>query len=219
MVTMEQNATSSQILIFETLRQFTQFVDNTIQLHKSMLARYEEDLGLTLRQAEQNAGEAEWAKEMQSKLVPQSKQVQKDDEKKEEKHDKGKEEKEAERKEEKAERKEEKAKRKEEKAKKGSTNWKMYNDVQIYTGNATQGKTEVYFEAVNELKTQVDRLNRVRETIAQLTNAGISNAFYLVYTKNNMPEKLVLLPQGKQDKEKFEFKADFVTENAEMPTQ
>lgn len=213
MVTMEQNATSSQILIFETLRQFTQFVDNTLQLHKSMLARYEEDLGLTLRQAEQNAGEAEWAKEMQSKLVPQSKQVQKDDEKKEEKHDKGKEEKEAETKEEKKERK------KEEKAKKGSTNWKMYNDVQIYTGNATQGKTEVYFEAVNELKTHIDRLNRVRETITQLTNAGISNAFYLVYTKNNMPEKLVLLPQGKQDKEKFEFKADFVTENAEMPTQ
>ena len=205
---MEQPKVSSQIVVFETLQEFTQFVDNTIQLHKSELSRYEDELGQMLRQAEQDNTGIEWAKEMQSKLVPHEKQAPKTDDKKDEKKEKKKERKEM---------TEKKEKKKEEKGKKGSTNWRNYTDIQIFTGIANQGKTEVYFEAVNELKTILEKLSRIKETLAQLTGLGLSGVIYLIYIKNGMPEKLVLLPRAKQEESKFEFKADFVTENMEVP--
>ncbi len=207
MAAMQQLTASSQIFMFETLQEFMEFVDNTIQLHKSELSKYEEELGMMLRQDGQEGAEAGLVKEIQSKLEPQKKQAQKSDgkkkmmEMKEKKKEKGKE------------------KKKEGKAKTSSANWKNYRELQILTGNTMQGKTEVYFKAVNELKAHIDKLNSVRDTLVQLVNAGISNAFYLVYTKNGVPEKLVLLSQEKQGEGKFEFKADFVTENIEVPIE
>ena len=214
MVTMQQNTVSSQIIVFETLQEFTQFVDNTIQLHKSELSRYEDELGLMLRQAGQDSAEAEWAKEMQNKLTPQEKQTPKTNDKKDEKKEKGKE-----KMKEKNDMKERKEKKREEKAKKGSTNWRIYKDVQIFAGVASQGRTELYFEAVNELKATLEKLGRMKETLTQLTGIGLSSVLYLAYIKNGMPEKLVLLPQAKQEEGKFEFKADFVTENIEPPIE
>ncbi len=203
MAAMQELTASSQIFMFETLQEFMEFVDNTIQLHKSELSRYEEELGMMLRQDGQDGAEAGLVKEIQSKLEPQKKHVQKSDDKKKMKGMKEK----------------EKEKKKEGKAKTSSANWKNYKELQILTGNTTQGKTEVYFKAVNELKAHIDKLNSVRDTLVQLVNAGISNAFYLVYTKNGIPEKLVLLSQAKEGEGKFEFKADFVTENMEVPIE
>ncbi|MGH9922472.1 MAG: hypothetical protein ACRD38_06955, partial [Nitrososphaerales archaeon] len=133
----------------------------------------------------------------------------KEKDKKEEKHMKEKEEKHMKEKEEK--------KKKEDK--KTSANWRNYNELHIFSGNSVHGKTEIYFMAVNELKAQIDKLKRVQESLAHLMSTGISDAFYLVYTKNGLPEKLVLLPRAKKDQGKFEFKADFVTENVDMPIE
>ncbi len=196
---MERPILPTQILVFETLRGFTQFIDNAIQIHKSELSAYEEELGLMLRQTGQDNSEAEWAKEVQSKLSSKQSKADKKDEKTKDKKEVK----------EKKEKKVEKAKT--------SANWRFYKDIQIFTGIASQGKTEVYFSAVNELKGTLDKLNRVKETLSQLANAGITNSFYLVYARNGMPEKLVLIPLQKQEQTKFEFRADFVTENAEVP--
>ncbi len=211
---MKQHTISSQILAFSTLQEFTEFIDANIQLHKSELSRYEDELGQMLRQVGQDNSEAEWAKEMQNKLAPQEKQVAKTEDKKDEKRDKGKEKKEM-----KEKKEEKKEKKKEEKAKKGSANWKVYKDIQIFTGMANQGKTEVYFEAINELKATLEKLGRIKETLTQFTGIGLSGILYLVYIKNDIPEKLVFLQHGKQEEGKFEFKADFVTENIEIPVE
>ena len=109
----------------------------------------------------------------------------------------------------------EEKKKKEDKAK-TSANWKNYNDLHIFSGNSMQGKTEVYFLAINELKAQIDKLKRIQDALAHLMNTVISNAFYLVYTRNGLPEKLVLLPRTSKDESQFEFKADFITENVNM---
>jgi len=208
---MEQNITSSQIFIFETLHEFTRFVDNNVLLYKSELTKYEEELGLMLRQDGQDGTDAQWMKDMQNKLSASKNAEQADEAKKE--GDK----KEAKDKEKEKKREEKHMKEKEKRQdKKTSANWKNYNNLHIFTGNSTQGKTEVYFIAINELKAQIDRLKRIQEALAHLTNTGISNAFYLVYAKGGVPEKLVLLPQSKKDQDKFEFKADFITENVDM---
>lgn len=213
---MEQHGTSSQIFIFESLLEFTKFVDNTMQVYKSELSKYEEELGLLLRQDMQNNPESELLKEIQSKLTSSKTTEQTDakqDEAKDEKEPKDKKKEEREMKEKK---KEERGRKREHKTKTGSANWRNYSGMHIYTGNSVEGKTELYFSTVNELKSQVDKLKIVKEAVTQLTNTGISNAFYLVYTKDGIPDKLVLLPQVKKKGEKFEFKADFVTQNVEV---
>ncbi|MBI5378440.1 MAG: hypothetical protein HZA82_07445, partial [Thaumarchaeota archaeon] len=60
---------------------------------------------------------------------------------------------------------------------------------------------------------------KIKETLSQLTNIGLNNTFYMVYVKNGIPEKLVLLPQGKQESDKFEFKTVFASENVEVPIE
>ncbi|MGH9921265.1 MAG: hypothetical protein ACRD38_00785, partial [Nitrososphaerales archaeon] len=65
---MEQNTISSQIFIFETLHEFSRFVDNSVHLHKSELTKYEEELGLMLRQDGKDGAESQWMKDMQDKL-------------------------------------------------------------------------------------------------------------------------------------------------------
>ncbi len=209
MLEMKQHTLSSQILTFSTLQEFMEFTDENIQLHKSELTRYEDELGQMLREVGQDNTNAEWAKQMQAKLSPQAKQA-KTDGKKDEKKDKGKEKKEM---------KEMKEKRKDEKGKNVSANWKSYNDLHIFAGITHQGKTEVYFEAINELKARLEKLDKIKEALVQLKSVGLSSVLYLVYVKNSVPEKLVLLPQEKQEEGKFEFKADFVTENIEMPIE
>ncbi|MEM2760867.1 MAG: hypothetical protein QXU32_00265 [Nitrososphaerales archaeon] len=211
---MERHILPSQILVFETLYAFAKFVDNVIQTHKSELSIYEEELGLMLRQVDQGTADTEWAKEVQNMLA-QGKQAQKDDKTK---GDSKKDAKKDEAKEKDVKEKEKKEKRKEEKIKR-SAEWKTYRNIQIFTGLPNQGKTEIYFAAVNELRATLDKLKGVKETLSQLANVGINNSFYLVYTKNGIPEKLVLIPQQKQEQGKFEFKADFVTENVEIPIE
>jgi hypothetical protein len=155
---------------------------------------------------------------MQDKLSASKKEEKHDEAKKEdEKSDDKKEAKDKEKdkkKEEKHMKEKEEKKKKEDK--KTSANWRNYNDLHIFSGNSVQGKTEIYFLAVNELKAQIEKLKRVQESLAHLMNTGISDAFYLIYTKNGLPEKLVLLPRAKKDQNKFEFKADFVTDNVDM---
>jgi len=209
---MEQHAVQSQILIFESLQEFTDSIDNSIDLHKSELARYEEELGQMLREIGQDNAESEWSKELQSKLT-ERKQTKNDD-KKEEKKEKGEERKE--KKKEKNKKEKERKEKKQEKGKKSSTNWKGYKDIQFFTGSENQGKTELYFEAVKDLKATLEKLDRIRETIEQLTSIGLGRVIYVVYFKNGMPEKLIF-QHGSQEEGKFEFKADFVTEGMEVP--
>ncbi len=198
-LTMEQLAVQSRIFIFESLQEFTDSINNSIDLHKLELARYEDELGQMLREIGQDNAEAEWSKELQSKLTEGNQT--KNNDKKEEKKEKGEKRKE---------------KKKEENGKKSSTNWKSYKNIQFFTGSENQGKTELYFEAVKELKATLEKLGRIRETIEQLASIGLGSILYVVYFKNGMPEKLVL-QHGSQEEGKFEFKADFVIEGMEVP--
>lgn len=216
---MEQQTMNSKILIFESLQALNQFVDNVSNLYKTELSMYEEELGQMLRQVGHD--DDAWAKEIQSKLAPQGKQSAKSDDKKdgkdsiEEKDDKKKKPREKKGKE---KGKEDRERKKEEKGRKNSTNWKSYDDIHIFIGNANQGKTEVYFEAVNELKIILEKLDRIRETLARFASLGMGDQLYLIYTKNGVPEKLVLLKNAMREG-KFEFRADFVTESMEVPIE
>ena len=200
---MKQHYISSQILVFESINEMTKFTDDTISLHRSKLLGYEDEIGQMLRQSDKdNTVDEKWTSERFDNLTHE-KHVSVSDTKKDNK------------------KKEKKEKEKKVKSitTKNSTNWRVYSDIQIFIDVPHKGKTEIYFEAINELKVILEKLDRIKETLSQITNIGLNNVFYMVYVKNGIPEKLVLLPQQKQKSNKFVFKTVFESENGEVPIE
>ena len=196
---MKQHYISSQILVFESINEMIKFMDDTIHLHRSKLLGYEDEIGQMLRQSGKDTVDEKWTSEKFDNLTHE-KHVSIDDTKKNNK-------------------KKEKKEKVKSTVTKNSTNWRVYSDIQIFTDVPNKGKTEIYFEAINELKGILEKLDKIKETFSQITNIGLNNVFYMVYVKNGIPEKLVLLPQQKQKSNKFVFKTIFESENGEVPIE
>jgi hypothetical protein len=193
---MKQHSISSQILVFESINEMIKFMDDNIRLHRSKLLEYEDKIGQMLRQSDNDVVDEKLTSERFDNLVHE-KQASTENTKKNNK---------------KIEKKKIKSS-----VTKNSTNWRVYSDIQIYTDIPNKGVTEIYFEAVNELKVILEKLDKIKETLSQITTIELNSMFYMVYVKNGIPEKLVLLPQQKQKNNKFMFKTVFESENIEVP--
>ena len=196
---MKQHSISSQILVFESINEMIKFMDDNIHLHRSKLLEYEDEIGQMLRQSGNDTVDEKLTSERFDNLVHE-KQASTENTKK---HNK----------------KIEKEKKVKSIVTKNSTNWRVYSDIQIYTDIPNKGVTEIYFEAVNELKVILEKFDKIKETLSQITTIELNNMFYMVYVKNGIPEKLVLLPQQKQKNNKFIFKTIFESENIEVPIE
>lgn len=193
---MKQHSISSQILVFESINEMIKFMDDNIQLHRSKLLKYEDEIGQMLRQSGNDTVDEKLASERFDNLIYE-KQTSTENTKKNNKK--------------------EKEKKIKSSVTKNSTNWRVYSDIQIFTDIPNKGVTEIYFEAVNELKAVLEKLGKIKETLSQITTIELNSMFYMVYVKNGIPEKLVLLPQQKQKNNKFMFKTVFESENIEVP--
>ncbi len=226
----EQYSIPSQIHIFNSLQELLGFVDKSIAENKAILKTYEDELGNLLRQSEQNATEEEWVKDLQSKMSSkksdrspekaadsQQNTGQENVDQSKDKNDKKKEDK----------KKDKEAKRvKIDKKGKGrdkkfsSQGWVNYRDISIFNGKTSQGKADVYFGIINEIKTTIEKLNGVKEAVSPLSNLGFSqNVSYLTYVKNGIPERLVLYQGTLRADTKFEFAAQFVGEELQAPVE
>ena len=132
MIEMKQHYISSQILVFESINEMIKFMDDTIHLHRSKLLGYEDEIGQMLRQSGKDTVDEKWTSEKFDNLTHE-KHVSIDDTKKNNK-------------------KKEKKEKVKSTVTKNSTNWRVYSDIQIFTDVPNKGKTEIYFEAINELK-------------------------------------------------------------------
>ena len=193
---MKQHSISSQILVFESINEMIKFMDDNIHLHRSKLLKYEDEIGQMLRQSGNDIGDEKLASERFDNLIHE-KQASPENTKKNNKK--------------------EKEKKIKSSVTKNSTNWRVYSDIQIFTDIPNNGVTEIYFEAVNELKVVLEKLDKIKETLSQITAIELNSMFYMVYVKNGIPEKLVLLPQQKQKNNKFMFKTVFESESIEVP--
>jgi hypothetical protein len=99
--------------------------------------------------------------------------------------------------------------KKEEKRTDTSTEWIAFKDIMLNADNL--GEAEMLFEAIEELKTKIDRLEKARSSIADLERYGLGkDLLYITYIKDGVPERLVFKPKkGTNAVEKFEFSADF----------
>lgn len=221
----EQYSLPSQIYIFGSLQELLEFVDKSIAENKLILKVYEDDLGNLLRQSSNNS-EEDWMKDLQSKMsgTKSDKSPEKgaDNQKKQssEKKDKKKEDKD---KKDKEARKDDKKKDRKGKGvdkKFSSQNWVNYRGVSIFNGKSIQGKADIYFDIINEIKTTIEKLNGAKEAVSPLSNLGFGqNISYLTCVKNGIPERIVLYQGALRADTKFEFNAQFVGEELQTPVE
>jgi hypothetical protein len=90
-----------------------------------------------------------------------------------------------------------------------STEWVEFKDLMICADEF--GEVEIIFEAVEELKNKVDKLERAKNSLTELERYGFGkNVVYVTYIHEGVPEKIAVKPKKELvGEEKFKFIADF----------
>ena len=89
------------------------------------------------------------------------------------------------------------------------TEWVQFKDLMLCADDF--GEAEMLFEAVEELKNKVDRLEKVRNSLKDLERYGLGkDVLYVTYIHDGVPERIVFRSRtSTDDAEKFKFIADF----------
>lgn len=97
--------------------------------------------------------------------------------------------------------------KKEEKGSSPSTEWAEFKDI-LLSADAL-GEAEILFEAIEELKTKIGKLEKARNSIVDLERYGLGkDLLYVTYVHDGVPERIVF--KAKKGKAaRFEFIADF----------
>jgi hypothetical protein len=96
------------------------------------------------------------------------------------------------------------------------TEWVQFKDMMLSAD--ILGEAEILFEAIEELKNKIDKLERAKNSIIELERYGLGkDLLYVAYLHDGVPERIFFKQKRNVDvAEKFEFNADFVvTEQAQ----
>jgi len=90
-----------------------------------------------------------------------------------------------------------------------SSEWVRFKDLMLCSGDF--GEAEVLFEAVEELKDKVERLEKAKSSVEDLERYGLGkDVLYVTYIHDGVPEKIVFkVKREAEAEEKFKFLADF----------
>jgi hypothetical protein len=71
----------------------------------------------------------------------------------------------------------------------------------------SHGEAQILFDAVEEIKTKITQLEKVREDIEDLKRLGLGeDIIYITYIHEEIPEKIVLYKRnGDNEHSKFQF--------------
>jgi len=79
--------------------------------------------------------------------------------------------------------------------------------ISVYDGIGVKGELELYFQALDEIKSNIESLQKVKEAVSGLVSRGLRKDLgYTVLIRHNMPLEIVLI---KSDivRNKFSYKA------------
>lgn len=90
-----------------------------------------------------------------------------------------------------------------------STDWVEFKGLMLCADEF--GEVEIIFEAVEELKNKVDKLERVKNSLTELERYGFGKSVvYVAYIHDGVPEKIAVKPKKElEGEEKFKFTLDF----------
>lgn len=100
--------------------------------------------------------------------------------------------------------------KKEEKHVSTVTEWVQFKDMMLSAD--VLGEAEILFEAIEELKNKIDKLERAKNSIVELERYGLGkDLLYVAYLHDGVPERIFFKQKRNVDAaEKFEFNADFI---------
>lgn len=173
----------TEVRTFYSLRELRETIAEEIQQYKAVVEEYSQWLGLFLRGAEATSNDKEWFKNLSAmqKTVSKNKPQKMDG-----KHEKNK-----------------------SRTGTSATDWTSFRDVMLSTSE--QGQAEIVFEAIEEMKSKIDRLEHAENTFAELEKSGLGKDItFVVYIHDGVPEKLVLRHRkGAELTERFKFITEF----------
>ncbi len=90
-----------------------------------------------------------------------------------------------------------------------SSNWIQFKNVLLSASE--QGEAEILFDAIEEINTKVERLEKVNDSLLDLEKSGLGKDItYIAYVSDGVPEKIVLRHRKDQEfAKKFSYVADF----------
>jgi len=95
--------------------------------------------------------------------------------------------------------------------KKGNTltEWVQFKEIMLSAEDL--GEAEILFEATEELKNKIDKLEKAKNALIDLERYGLGKELlYVAYIRDGVPEKIVFkTKKGLEASEKFQFIADF----------
>lgn len=99
--------------------------------------------------------------------------------------------------------------KKEDKKMETSIEWVQFKDIMICSD--ILGEAEMLFEATEELKDKIDKLEKAKNSLIDLERYGLGKELlYVTYIHDGVPEKIFFKPKKSVEAaEKFEFLADF----------
>jgi hypothetical protein len=99
--------------------------------------------------------------------------------------------------------------KKEEKKSGISTEWVQFKDIMLCAEDL--GEAEILFEAAEELRSKIDKLEKAKNSIIDLERYGLGKELlFVTYIRDGIPERIVFKTRKDVGSaEKFEFTADF----------
>ena len=180
----------TEIRTFRSMKEMSDSLTDHIAQYKNLSEDYSEWLGSLLRTCEETHKNESWVQ----KSAAMQKNVRGPPKKMAEPAQNGK-------------------KKNEGKSKKnGSSCWVQSGDILLCS--TEQGEAEILFEAIEDINRKIQALDKFKSTLQQLERIGLGkNVNYIVYFKDDAPEKLVLQTKDStQAIENYKFEAEFTVQ-------
>ncbi|MHB8601520.1 MAG: hypothetical protein ACYC6W_07265 [Nitrosotalea sp.] len=87
-------------------------------------------------------------------------------------------------------------------------NWHSLGAISIYDGMGLKGELELYFKALEETKSELDRLTKVKQSVDDLVNKGLRKEFgCVIMLGHEIPAKMAFFKTS--SRKKFGYKSIF----------
>lgn len=89
------------------------------------------------------------------------------------------------------------------------SNWYNFDSISIYDGIGIKGELELYFKAMEQIKSELDRATKVKQAVDDFVNKGLKKDLGCVmFLGQELPAEIAFIPTA-VSKKSFGFKAIF----------
>ena len=89
------------------------------------------------------------------------------------------------------------------------TNWYDLGPISVYDGIGTKGELEIYFKALEELKSKIEKIEKIKEAVDSLISKGVKRELGCTALLNHDLALQVSFVKAGQPKTKFSYKSIF----------